>query len=97
MEYALRSGILMFNAESSQEVRQLNEVAGRTGKKARIAIRVNPDIDPKTHPYISTGLKENKFGVDIRQAVEEYKTAAGLPAPGGAGGFLPHRVASSPW
>ena len=49
MEYALRSGILMFNAESSQEVRQLNEVARRTGTKARIAIRVNPDIDPKTH------------------------------------------------
>lgn len=78
MEYALRSGILMFNAESSQEVRQLNEVARRTGTKARIAIRVNPDIDPKTHPYISTGLKENKFGVDIRQVVEEYKLAAGL-------------------
>jgi diaminopimelate decarboxylase len=79
MEYALRSGILMFNAESSQEVRQLNDVAGRVGTKARIALRVNPDIDPKTHPYISTGLKENKFGVDIRQAVEEYRMAASLP------------------
>ena len=79
MEYALRSGILMFNAESSQEVRQLNEVASRVGTKARIALRVNPDIDPKTHPYISTGLKENKFGVDIRRAVEEYKAAASLP------------------
>jgi diaminopimelate decarboxylase len=79
IEYALRSDILMFNAESSQEVRRLNEVAGRTGKKARIAVRVNPDIDPKTHPYISTGLRENKFGVDIYQAVEEYKSAASLP------------------
>ncbi|MEW6669944.1 MAG: diaminopimelate decarboxylase [Thermodesulfobacteriota bacterium] len=78
MEYALRSGILMFNAESSQEVRQLDEVARRMGTKARIAIRVNPDIDPKTHPYISTGLRENKFGVDIRQAVEEYTMAGGL-------------------
>jgi diaminopimelate decarboxylase len=78
MEYALQSGILMFNAESSQEVRQLNEVARRMGTKAKIAIRVNPDIDAKTHPYISTGLRENKFGVDIRQAAEEYKMAAGL-------------------
>jgi len=78
MEYALRAGILMFNAESSQEIRQLNAVAERVGKKARVAIRVNPDIDPQTHPYISTGLRENKFGIDIGRALEEYTVAAGL-------------------
>lgn len=78
MEYALRSGILMFNVESTQEILRLNEVAAGLGKRARIALRVNPDIDPRTHPYISTGLKENKFGIDIREAPEEYATAAGL-------------------
>jgi len=78
VEYALRSDILLFNVESSQEMLQLNKVAGRMGKKARIAIRVNPDIDPRTHPYISTGLRENKFGIDIRRALEEYVLAAGL-------------------
>ena len=55
IEYALKVGILMFNVESSQELQVINEVAGRMNKKAAIAIRVNPDIDPKTHPYISTG------------------------------------------
>jgi diaminopimelate decarboxylase len=78
MEYALRSEILMFNVESSQEIRLLNEVAARKGKKASIAIRVNPDVDPETHPYISTGLKENKFGIDIGRALEDYTAAAGL-------------------
>ena len=79
IEYAIRSGILLFNAESSQEIQRINEVAGRLSRKAPIAIRVNPDIDPKTHPYISTGLKENKFGIDIAKAVEQYRTAATLP------------------
>jgi len=78
MEDALGSEILMFNVESSQEITLLNEVAARMGKKASIAIRVNPDVDPETHPYISTGLKENKFGIDIGKALEDYKTAAGL-------------------
>jgi diaminopimelate decarboxylase len=78
MEYALRSDILMFNAESSQEISLLNEIAKRLGKKAPLSIRVNPDIDPETHPYISTGLKENKFGIDIHKAEEEYTSAAGL-------------------
>ena len=78
MEYALGSEILMFNVESSREITLLNEVAARMGKKASIAIRVNPDVDPETHPYISTGLKENKFGIDIGKALEDYKTAAGL-------------------
>ena len=77
MEYALLSDILMFNAESSQEISKLNEVAERLGKRATVAIRVNPDIDPKTHPYISTGLRENKFGIDIRKAPEEYTRERG--------------------
>ncbi len=78
LEYALKSGILMFNIESTQEILKLNEVAGRIGKKAGISIRVNPDVDPKTHPYISTGLKENKFGIDIDEVPEKYAMAASL-------------------
>ena len=78
MEYALHSNILMFNAESSQEIISLNEAARRVGKKAGLSIRVNPDIDPDTHPYISTGLRENKFGIDIHRALEDYTTAANL-------------------
>ena len=79
IEYGVRSGILLFNAESPQEILRINEVAARLNRKAGVAVRVNPDIDPKTHPYISTGLKENKFGIDIAKAVEQYKTAARLP------------------
>ena len=79
IENALRAGILMFNVESSQELHVINEVAGRIGKKASIAIRVNPDIDPKTHPYISTGLKQNKFGIDILRAPVAYRLASQLP------------------
>jgi diaminopimelate decarboxylase len=76
MEYALNVGILMFNTESPQEIDNLNEVAGKLGKKARIAIRVNPDVDAQTHPYISTGLKENKFGIDINRSFDEYMRAS---------------------
>ena len=79
IEYALKAGLLMFNVESSQELQAINEVAGRIGKKAPIAIRVNPDIDPKTHPYISTGLKQNKFGIDILRAPMAYRLASQLP------------------
>jgi diaminopimelate decarboxylase len=79
IEYALKIGILMFNVESSQELQVINDVAGRIKKRAAIAIRVNPDIDPKTHPYISTGLKQNKFGIDINRALMAYRTAAQLP------------------
>ena len=78
MAYALESGILMFNVESVQEMRLLDRVAGEMGAVARIAFRVNPDVDPQTHPYISTGLRENKFGVDIREAPEQYRAAAEL-------------------
>ena len=79
MEYGLRSGILMFNAESPQEIDRLNAVGGRMGKKVQFSIRVNPDVDPKTHPYVSTGLKENKFGIEIHQALDEYRRAAEMP------------------
>ena len=79
IEYALKAGILMFNVESGQELQVINEVAGKMKEKAPIAIRVNPDIDPKTHPYISTGLKKNKFGIDINRALMAYQLAARLP------------------
>jgi diaminopimelate decarboxylase len=78
IEFAVQSDILMFNAESVQEIRKIDEVAGRLGKVANIALRVNPDVDPKTHPYITTGLKQNKFGIDILDAPELYLMAAGL-------------------
>ena len=76
--YALESGILMFNVESEQELDRIDEVAGRIGKKAGIAIRVNPDVDPETHPYITTGLKKAKFGINIERALEQYRRAKGL-------------------
>ena len=76
--YALKSDILMFNVESGQEVRLIHEVASGMGTKARVALRVNPDVDAKTHPYISTGLKKSKFGIDIGQALQEYEAARAL-------------------
>ncbi len=78
MAYALRSGILMFNLESELEMEALDEVAGELGVKASVALRVNPDVDAETHPYIATGLKEAKFGIGIEDAVEAYKRAASL-------------------
>ncbi|SNZ13577.1 diaminopimelate decarboxylase [Hydrogenobacter hydrogenophilus] len=78
IEYAISSDILMFNVESRMELEVLDQIAERMGKKVRIAIRVNPDVDPKTHPYISTGMKKSKFGVDIKQAKEEYEYARNL-------------------
>ncbi|MGH7775536.1 MAG: diaminopimelate decarboxylase [Candidatus Binatia bacterium] len=77
-EHALTSGILMFNVESEQELTVLNEVARAVGKKAPISLRVNPDVDPKTHPYISTGMKKSKFGIDIKRSMDEYKRALSL-------------------
>jgi len=76
IEYALQSGIMMFNIESFQELEQINRCGTRLKKKAPIALRVNPDVDPKTHPYISTGLKKEKFGVGMESAAEVYKSAA---------------------
>jgi len=79
MRAALAADILMFNVESPQELDLLNQTAGEMGRKARIALRVNPDVDPKTHPYISTGLRKNKFGIAKETAIKEYRRAAGLP------------------
>lgn len=78
IDFALRENILMFNIESTQELEVINARAAAAGCKARIALRVNPDVDPKTHPYISTGLKKNKFGIDIEQAVKAYQRAGEL-------------------
>ena len=79
IEYALNSGILMFNVESSQELGHIDEIAGRLDTRAPVAIRVNPDIDPKTHPYVATGLRENKFGIDFKRSITEYTYAKSLP------------------
>ena len=79
IEYALKSGILMFNVESEDEMVTLNEIAGGIGKKAPISLRINPDVDPQTHPYISTGMKKAKFGVDIKRSLENYKKAVSMP------------------
>jgi diaminopimelate decarboxylase len=79
IEYALKTGILMFNVESEHEMVALNEIAAGIGRKAPISLRINPDVDPQTHPYISTGMKKAKFGVDIKRSLESYKKAATLP------------------
>jgi len=79
IRYALATDILMFNVESSDELRTLDEVAAEMGRRARVALRINPDIDPKTHPYISTGLKKSKFGISADRALDEFKLASSLP------------------
>ena len=76
---ALEIGIRCFNVESVAELHHINQIAGEMGKVAPISLRVNPDVDAHTHPYISTGLKENKFGVNVDEAREVYKLAATLP------------------
>jgi diaminopimelate decarboxylase len=78
IEYALATGILMFNVESEEELVALDGIAAGIGKKAPISLRVNPDVDPQTHPYISTGMKKAKFGVDIKKSLEMYKKAVAL-------------------
>ena len=78
IEYALEAGIYCFNVESEPELDRINKVAAELDKKAPISIRVNPDVDAKTHPYISTGLKANKFGIERERALEVYKYAASL-------------------
>lgn len=78
IEMALEAGILCFNVESDPELDRINAVAGRLGKRAPISLRVNPDVDAGTHPYISTGLKENKFGIDINAAFDVYRRAAAM-------------------
>src|SRR5450759_2710997 len=79
IRYALTAGILMFNVESPAELDTINTVAGELGAKARVSVRVNPDVDPKTHPYISTGLKKSKFGIHIQRSLEDYRRARELP------------------
>jgi diaminopimelate decarboxylase len=79
IELALQHDILCFNVESIPELDRINEVAGRVGKRARISLRVNPNVDAKTHPYIATGLKASKFGVAFSDALTTYRAAAALP------------------
>ena len=79
MRMALDAGILCFNVESESELERLDKVAGEMGKRAPVSLRVNPDVDPKTHPYISTGLKGNKFGIAYTDAVRLYCKARDLP------------------
>jgi len=79
MQRALELGIYCFNVESIEELQRLNTVAQRIGLTAPVSLRVNPDVDAETHPYISTGLKENKFGIDINQVRDVYASAKSLP------------------
>lgn len=79
MRAALEAGILCFNIESEGELERLNDVASEMGKKAPVSLRVNPDVDPKTHPYISTGLKGNKFGIAYHEAAALYRKAHAMP------------------
>src|SRR6185295_12459941 len=79
MRSALAAGILCFNVESEAELARLSRVAAEAGKRAAISVRVNPDIDARTHPYIATGLKENKFGVPYQDAPALYRRARELP------------------
>jgi diaminopimelate decarboxylase len=79
MAAALKAGILCFNVESESELARLNAVAGRLGQTAPVSFRVNPNVDAKTHPYIATGLKENKFGIAYDEAPRLYREAAALP------------------
>jgi len=79
MEMAIQAGILMFNVESHDELLSLNETAGKIGRKAPVSFRVNPDVDPRTHPYLATGLRKSKFGIPIARAFEEYLFASKLP------------------
>src|SRR5690606_1835123 len=79
MRAALEAGILCFNVESEAELERLNGVAGEVGKVRPVSLRVNPDVGAKTHPYISTGLKNNEFGVSYDDALALYRRAAALP------------------
>ncbi len=79
IKYAIESDILFFNVESGAELQAINHVAGELGTQARVALRVNPNIDPQTHPYISTGMKKSKFGIGADQVLGEFDQAAALP------------------
>ncbi|WP_461209581.1 diaminopimelate decarboxylase [Desulfocurvus sp. DL9XJH121] len=79
IDFALGAGILMFNVESQGELERISRAAQAKGVTARISLRINPDVDPKTHPYISTGMKKNKFGLDMDSSLAAYKSARDLP------------------
>ena len=79
MRAALAAGILCFNVESASELAKLNDVAGSMGRRAPVSLRVNPDVDPKTHPYIATGLRNTKFGIPFEEALPLYRRARDLP------------------
>ena len=95
--YALEKGVLLFNVESEEELLNIGAVASRMGKRAQVAIRVNPDVDPQTHPYIATGLKKSKFGIDINRAREQYQTASKLEGiePSGVHCHIGSQITSS--
>lgn len=80
IEYGLKENIFNFTVESLQEIKVISEIAHRLGLITRISIRVNPDIDAKTHPYITTGMKENKFGIDSKDIIDVFKQASHLPS-----------------
>ena len=94
MRLALEKEILCFNLESEAELERLNRVAGSMGKKARVSVRVNPDIDAGTHPYISTGLKQNKFGIPHRAGARYLSQGGGHGPHRDQGGGLPHRLST---
>jgi len=91
IDYALNTDIMMFNVESLEELAVINQRAGLLAKQAPVAILVNPDVDPGTHPYISTGLEKNKFGIDTKTAIEGYKAASRLENIDVVGHRLPYR------
>ena len=91
---ALAAGILCFNVESEGELERIERIAGETGRRAPVSMRVNPDVDPKTHPYISTGLRENKFGVPSEDALRLYRKAAASRHLAGGRDRFPRRIAA---
>ena len=95
MDLALRSGILLFNVESEGELELLAERAARLRKRARIALRVNPDVFAETHPYISTGMREHKFGIDIRRARAVYRTTGKYLEPAGVSVHIGSQIRSA--
>ena len=93
MRRALQAGVRCFNVESLGELELLSQQAVAVGRTAQVSLRVNPDVDAGTHPYISTGLKDNKFGIAHDQAVASYRRAAAPARAAGGGHRLPHRLA----
>ncbi len=95
MDLALRSGILLFNVESEGELELLSERAARLRKRAQVALRVNPDVFAETHPYISTGMREHKFGIDIRRARAVYRKAGKYLLPCGVSVHIGSQIRSA--